>query len=1499
MDVPNALGFQRVIETETNGYLVRQYLYSSLYDRMSTRPFLEDTEKKWLAFQLLCALRDSHARGIFHGDIKTENTLVTSWNWLYLSDFSSSFKPATLPEDNPADFSYFFDTAGRRTCYLAPERFLAAGEEPDSKAEVTWAMDVFSAGCVIAELFLESPIFNLSQLYKYKKGEYNPSISQLNRIADKEIRDMVCHMIQVEPEKRYSAEEYLNFWRKKVFPDYFYSFLHQYMALVTDPSSGRSPISGSSINLGEVDERIDRIYYDFDKISYFLGYENEKLASEKSLISKPGLSLFPVYLSIPNHEHQASTTKRSPADDGALIFLTVIVSSIRHTARATSRVRACDLLLNFAERLTDEAKLDRILPYLVALLNDKADIVKVAAIRTIAQLMALVTVISPVNAHVFPEYILPRMQYFLAEPGASLSPFVRATYAACLGSLATTASRFLDMVATLRADGSLPTADPETEDGGNERVAFHGLYDNSREELVEVFESHTKALITDTDSSVRQAFLGSVPELCLFFGTTESNDVILSHLNTYLNGRDWVLKCAFFETIVGVATFLGGISVEEFILPLMVQALADPEEFVIEGVIRSLASMAELGLFQRSKTWELVDLVGRFTMHPNIWIREATAMFISASTIYLSDADNHCIILPLLRPYLKSSIENFSELGLLDTLKKPLSRSVLDLALTWATKSDKGIFWKPVHQLRAFSFGSASHTIPTLSAKDLAPNSLSKVSKNDEDDQWIGKLRNMGMTTDDEFKLLAMREYIWRMAPLKLREPASQHPAYLNSVIHLRNFGITPQTVMFDDQQAADQTLRDTKHVSPSGERTPQTIANALLDASMSIDDSASRRRKSAFNSQITRLNGQRASLSNPNETESQYPSSLARSPAISLTQGSSPIALDPGPRLLSSLQSREASQNKLSDDESSSITDAPSSLKGRNHKIRHKSSAISLLNREETSKSHPETGTTPTNAFGRVEGPFTHTAHAPSILALAEEREDPFRAEFRYKAAHTYSGNDPSILKLLDSMYVENYPNDVVEFGPLVAPVSRRKAINRSSVQAADKPWKPEGILVATFSEHVGPVNRVVVAPDHAFFITGGDDGTVKVWDSARLERNITHRSRQTHKHTTGAKISSLCFVENTHCFISCASDGSVNVVKVDYVFSGGVTVGRYGKLRTLREYKFPEGEFAVWSDHFRLETSSVLILATNTSRLVAIDLRTMKILYTLENPVHHGTPTCFITDRKRNWLLLGTSHGVLDLWDLRFRVRLKAWGIPGVGSIYKLCMHPFKGRGRWVCVAAGSGEITVWDIEKTQCREVYRTAGNREGPKVYDPWPVDEDKPEGMLGRFATALEPSSTGNTDRGIRATVAGTDAHDDGRDLKYGFLVTGGCDRKIRFWDLAHFENSAVISGLAVDEPKPTFVSSHPTVSLTLNTERIPRSGPPTAPNAAAGSSKASTSSKKSSSSGDKPPRTTVISQQQKLLLRSHLDSILDIALLENPYGMTVSVDRSGCIYIFQ
>ena len=117
-----------------------------------------------------------------------------------------------LPEDNPANFSYFFDTSGRRTCYLAPERFLGKDDETPEYSSVTDAMDVFSVGCVIAELFLESPVFTLSTLFRYRGGETTFVKKHLEKIGDPDLEEMIMHMISIDPAARYTADDYLTFW---------------------------------------------------------------------------------------------------------------------------------------------------------------------------------------------------------------------------------------------------------------------------------------------------------------------------------------------------------------------------------------------------------------------------------------------------------------------------------------------------------------------------------------------------------------------------------------------------------------------------------------------------------------------------------------------------------------------------------------------------------------------------------------------------------------------------------------------------------------------------------------------------------------------------------------------------------------------------------------------------------------------------------------------------------------------------------------------------------------------------------------------------------------------------------------------------------------------------------------------------------------------------------------------------------------------------------------
>ncbi|KAF2395630.1 phosphoinositide 3-kinase regulatory subunit 4 [Trichodelitschia bisporula] len=1453
-EIPNALGYHRIIETGTSGYLVRQYIHSSLYDRMSTRPFLEDIEKKWLAFQLLCAVRDCHAQNLYHGDIKTENILVTSWNWLYLADFSSSFKPTYLPEDNPADFSFFFDTSGRRTCYLAPERFLGPGEDATGKPPINWAMDIFSVGCVIAELFLETPIFSLSQLFKYRsKKEYDPEHTHLNRIADKDILDMVAHMIQIDPQDRYTAEEYLNFWRHKAFPEYFYSSLHQYMYVITDPTSGRRPITAGNENLGEADDRIDRVYDEFDKISQFLGYESVVKGSRDRYGIGSDTVLFPLQVDIPNNRHQASALNNKTADDGTLIFVTLVVSSIRSTARATARVRACELLLAFGERVTDEAKMDRILPYLVWLLNDKADIVKCAAIRTITQLLALVQAVSPINAYIFPEYLLPRLQPFVLGVNSKPSPWVRATYASCLATLATTASRFLGMMQALRADGTIPTSDPEAEDGTVSQSVYQNLFDLAREDLMGQFEAQTKALLTDSDSAVRRAFLGSVSTLCVFFGTAKASDVILSHLNTYLNDRDWMLKCAFFETIVGVATFVGAPSYEEFILPLMIQALADPEEAVVERVLRSFASIAELGLFQRFKTWELVDVVGRFMMHPNIWIREAAAQFISAATTYLMPADYHSVIIPLIRVYLKALPTDLSHLALLDALKKPLPRLVLEMASNWALKSEHSLFWKTVNQQHTFSFGAGS-TLPSISARDLGPKALGRVRKNEEDENWIQRLRNAGMTPEDDFKLLAMREYIRRSAHRKSQEHADSTPSKLNGIVALKDLGIAAQTIFFSQDQ--DLFRQNTAQItSTDGHRT---IAEALQDASSPTPEAKLKPPAIA-----TDLPLPSPSLSVPN--------SGLQTPAEGPHPPRPPLATSPVNSVLSL---------RLSD-----------------QTVNRKPSAITLLPRtaSNSTKAVAETSTTPATAFAKLES--LPPQKPPLTMAKEDHRLHPSHP--KHASAHTYEGHDPSVLTLLDSLYLDSFPVDYTEFGPMVTPRTTRRAPIPRSAPGSSAPWRPDGTLVAMLGEHTAAVNRIAVAPDHAFFITGSDDGSVKIWDSARLERNISHRARQTHTHAEGARVTALTFIEDTHCFASCASDGSVHVVKVDYAEPSAHTptphsasAARYGKLNLIRDFTLPDGQHAVWAEHYKSDASSLLLLATNKCRLLALELRTMTPVFTLQNPLPHGPLTCFAVDRRHHWVLLGTSHGVLDLWDLRFRLRLRAWAFPAHAPVHRIALTPGRAaRRNKVTIAGGTGgpDVSVWDLEKGVCKELYRAhvpghpaLGARELKAQLELVDLDAKGEGGMLSRFGPAGLGSENAplGPDRGVRALALGTHVPDDGSEARGHFILAAGPGGKVRYWDLAAPGGSGVVSG-GGGEGAAGFTSS--TVGeVGVVVERAGSDG----------------RDGKDGKGGGSGRRGGVVALQQRHLLRGHLDVVTDVALLECPYGMVVSADRGGGVMVF-
>ena len=81
----------------------------------------------------------------------------------------------------------------------------------------------------------------------------------------------------------------------------------------------------------------------------------------------------------------------------------------------------------------------------------------------------LVTVITPSNASVFPEYIIPNIKYVVQD----LEVSVRCAYAQCLAQLADTAVRYLEMGQALKAHGAFKlTAEAREYEGANFEVSF-------------------------------------------------------------------------------------------------------------------------------------------------------------------------------------------------------------------------------------------------------------------------------------------------------------------------------------------------------------------------------------------------------------------------------------------------------------------------------------------------------------------------------------------------------------------------------------------------------------------------------------------------------------------------------------------------------------------------------------------------------------------------------------------------------------------------------------------------------------------------------------------------------------------------------------------------------------------------------------------------------------------------------------------------------------------
>ncbi|CAL4968787.1 unnamed protein product [Urochloa decumbens] len=168
LDHPNVIKLEGIVTSRLSHslYLVFEYMEHDLAGlaALSGQRFTEP-QVKCLMTQLLGGLRHCHARGVLHRDIKGSNLLVGGDGVLKIADFglATFFDP-----DHPQPMTSRVVTLW----YRPPELLLGA-------TEYGVAVDLWSAGCILAELLAGKPIMpgqtEIEQLHKIFKLCGSPS----------------------------------------------------------------------------------------------------------------------------------------------------------------------------------------------------------------------------------------------------------------------------------------------------------------------------------------------------------------------------------------------------------------------------------------------------------------------------------------------------------------------------------------------------------------------------------------------------------------------------------------------------------------------------------------------------------------------------------------------------------------------------------------------------------------------------------------------------------------------------------------------------------------------------------------------------------------------------------------------------------------------------------------------------------------------------------------------------------------------------------------------------------------------------------------------------------------------------------------------------------------------------------------------------------------------------------------------------------------------------
>jgi WD40 repeat protein len=1085
---------------------------------------------------------------------------------------------------------------------------------------------------------------------------------------------------------------------------------------------------------------------------------------------------------------------------GLVIIIQVIVSQFRSLKYPQCRVISLMLLARFGFRCSDDVVVQRIIPTFIYALDDANAYVRSSAIRCVCALLRVLQSISSYESNIFTNYIFPSFSKLSKDPEV----IVRVAFAEAISILAETSKRFLDRAHLLAQNKAVN----EVNSKENEVVLVDFAYDNKLKALHEQISRWIRDLVLEGnsmeyrrgsglsshDSIIKRAILVDMMRLCVFFGQESTMDLLLTQLLTFLNDQDWELRYSFCAKIAPVCSYLGRTVTSECVLPCIENALVDVEEKVIARAVKCLDTLVLQQLLTEPVVIDLVDNVAPLLIHPSATIRQEAIQLVASISQYLGPMYSTVFLMPKLYPkYFRHELLGVhltSEVISL-ALVSPISRRSYRRSLLQRQQQQLAPNYPGNTQLPNDLSMSYSVISPNIMGRSSANLTLASTYMERESEIGFGVRPSSyempelaanaeGMTSSNDFnddessKLSHISAYLNRVAQ-EMMTKTKQWRNGVNAGTSMGGMGITLGRQLVTSAQGS-------------------ALSTYQLDTMLEVS----------------------ASLLPDHSLQSVLV------PHQKYGVGYFPVM-----------------QEDARCDMIANLEQAKSVAKIR--------SLFGLITK-------PADAARTLQVVAAVAGGFLGIATDLTAMtagdAAAQGLEDirslvPSAGSSSVRSVNSKAMNShpvevSSLIKRIRALAIPPLPPDV---GTLLQPDERpynsyTETLNISIASDAQtrSTWRPrESALAATLVEHTAAVNRIAVAPDQTFFVTASSDRTAKVWQIRGIDRVAFPKSTLTYTKHSGV-VTDVVSIENSHSVASCSDDGSVHVWRVDiasnnptpesFVNAGSSNDDPGGTVRSqsmsisgysmIKSIDSCEGSI-VNLQHFNNDMCSVLVYASQKGIIHGWDMRSVRdsFKYTLRPEL--GYPTSSTISPDRHWITVGTSKGYVALWDIRFNVMCKLWHHSAGMPIHRLACSKFLPTTRqsssesntYLIVASGVNETAVWSLpDGGDCLKCFRAV-----PRKY--FSSQEDSIAALptlrpvsfsshpLAPVITSIYDAPTvpsqqlSNIVQPTVRSIIGRISHS-----AESFLMTGGSDRQIRFWDFLSPTKCYTVTGLEATQQKP-------------------------------------------------------------------------------------------------